>query len=381
MDGLQKRLSEIIASSKNFLVQKRVNGSICIATLLGRTPTALASFASLREMAGKNDKKYVLGSRFPTARAKDLSSEWIKIPRCFVWEIEDYCEFAVNEDPQIKDKYQNRANRLKLTASKSIVGNAVEAIGNKLKGETLEKIVVSQVFSQSAVIDSFPIHSLVNTLNRIEGGYPFIFSFGDAEPKLFFGSSPEHLAIYDQMNLTVPSIAGTVVLENSENCTEEILFSDPKLIREQKFVTDFIQAKLSEHSDSVEVSPLSIAKNGKLRHLCSSVYARNIRFDAAIACLDSLHPTPAMAGIPQGKAVEFLEENEPYDRGLYASPLGIIDFKKEQFELLIGIRSALLSDSNAYFFAGAGVIAESDIESEELEIRRKISILQERLGQ
>lgn len=48
-----------------------------------------------------------------------------------------------------------------------------------------------------------------------------------------------------------------------------------------------------------------------------------LKSDATILDLvKQLHPTPALGGEPRDKALQFIDEKEPFDRGWYAGPIG-----------------------------------------------------------
>jgi len=68
--------------------------------------------------------------------------------------------------------------------------------------------------------------------------------------------------------------------------------------------------------------------------------------------------------------MEIIEELEPTRRGLYGGIVGYIDFRGN-LDSAIAIRTALIKDGMAYVQAGAGVVAESIPESEDIECVNK----------
>jgi anthranilate synthase component 1 len=68
--------------------------------------------------------------------------------------------------------------------------------------------------------------------------------------------------------------------------------------------------------------------------------------------------------------MQIIEELEPTRRGLYGGCVGYLDFSGDA-DTAIAIRTALLRDGTAYVQAGAGVVADSDPESEDTECRNK----------
>jgi salicylate biosynthesis isochorismate synthase len=92
-----------------------------------------------------------------------------------------------------------------------------------------------------------------------------------------------------------------------------------------------------------------------------------------------LHPTPAVGGLPQGKAVSWILEHEQAERGWYAAPIGWLDAKGDG-EFYVALRSALISGKNIHIYAGAGIVAESDPEAEYAETELKLSGMLSALG-
>ena len=110
----------------------------------------------------------------------------------------------------------------------------------------------------------------------------------------------------------------------------------------------------------------------------SSIYHLYKNFHAIInegvtdkMLIETLHPTPAMGGYPQSLAMEFLDQSEPFVRGLYAAPLGWMS--PDRSELVVGIRSAFVKNRCLTVFAGAGIIKDSHSSKEWEELELKIS--------
>ena len=98
----------------------------------------------------------------------------------------------------------------------------------------------------------------------------------------------------------------------------------------------------------------------------------------ALDLVTALHPTPAVGGLPSEAAVRFIRRNEPAPRGLFAAPVGWIDAEGNAC-LAVAIRSALLLESHAWVYAGAGIVAGSDPAAEWEETTAKLRWLGELL--
>jgi isochorismate synthase len=88
--------------------------------------------------------------------------------------------------------------------------------------------------------------------------------------------------------------------------------------------------------------------------------------------LQLLHPTSAVAGMPLEASLEFLKQNEGYDREFYAGYLGPINFDNN-IHIFVNLRCMKLLDNQALLFAGAGITIDSvpEKEREETEIKFK----------
>ncbi len=81
-----------------------------------------------------------------------------------------------------------------------------------------------------------------------------------------------------------------------------------------------------------------------------------------------------MGGTPREVAVARIRELEGFPRGLYAGAIGWINACGEG-EFFVGLRSALIEGNSARLYAGAGIVAGSDPETEYTETNLKFKAL------
>ena len=60
--------------------------------------------------------------------------------------------------------------------------------------------------------------------------------------------------------------------------------------------------------------------------------------------LFQLHPTPAIAGLPTEKAINWIHQNETHDRELYCGYLGLMD--NDNTEIFVNLRCAKITITN-----------------------------------
>ena len=87
-----------------------------------------------------------------------------------------------------------------------------------------------------------------------------------------------------------------------------------------------------------------------------------------------LQPTPAVGGLPVDAAIQWQRQNEGFDRGCYAGPLGWVDSAGDG-EWVLGLRSAHVSGNRAVMYAGNGIVVGSDPDAELGETQLKLQAL------
>jgi len=68
--------------------------------------------------------------------------------------------------------------------------------------------------------------------------------------------------------------------------------------------------------------------------------------------------------------MQIIDEHEPVRRGIYGGTVGYLDFTGN-IDTCIAIRTAVIHQGAAYVQAGAGIVADSDPESEYQECINK----------
>jgi isochorismate synthase EntC len=117
----------------------------------------------------------------------------------------------------------------------------------------------------------------------------------------------------------------------------------------------------------------------RLAHLSTTVRAHLRGGVTALDLVGALHPTPAVGGLPVDAAMRFIRRNEPAPRGLFSAPIGWMDAEGDAC-LAVGIRSALLLESHAWVYAGAGIVASSNPAAEWDETTAKLRWFGELIG-
>jgi anthranilate synthase component 1 len=85
-------------------------------------------------------------------------------------------------------------------------------------------------------------------------------------------------------------------------------------------------------------------------------------------------PAGTVTGAPKRRAMELIAEHEPTARGPYAGAVGYLTFAGD-LDFCITIRTAVIAEGTAFVQTGAGVVADSDPQTEFLETLAKAEAL------
>lgn len=184
------------------------------------------------------------------------------------------------------------------------------------------------------------------------------------------------------------SVAGTKKAEK----TEPPVWTS-KEIDEQQIVTDAIEAALEGKVEHLRITEVRNYRAGNLWHLKTDI--SGVISTGTTSSLKnivvSLHPTPAVCGLPKEGAKNFILAHEHYDREFYSGFLGELNLKskktrsanrrnkenqaynvvKKETNLFVNLRCMRLSKSLASLFVGGGIVKDSNSESEWEETQHK----------
>src|SRR5699024_2973901 len=129
---------------------------------------------------------------------------------------------------------------------------------------------------------------------------------------------------------------------------------------EHGFVVQDIRQRLEPLTNTIKhgLQP-QIKKLSNVQHLHTPIRAHLADGISPLQAVEHLHPTPAVGGFPREKAMHYIQQLERFERGWYAGPVGWMT-PSGSGEFSVAIRSGLLCEEEAHFFAGCGIVADSD---------------------
>jgi menaquinone-specific isochorismate synthase len=254
---------------------------------------------------------------------------------------------------------------------KQLVAKAV----GEMEGGSLAKVVLAR---QVEVLANRPF-VLPETLARLASLYPSCTVF---HVEGFIGASPEVLVRRMGAEILSHPLAGTVA-RSGDPATDEALLAalmgSRKDRHEHQLVVDAIAAKLRPLCASLDVPKApTVMPLRNVSHLGTEIRgalsSANTPLPTSLELAALLQPTPAVGGLPVDAALRWQRDNEGFDRGCYAGPVGWLDSRGDG-EWALGLRSASVSGRRAVLYAGNGIVAGSDPDAELAETQLKLQAL------
>lgn len=252
------------------------------------------------------------------------------------------------------------------------VNSALHAI----ESQQLHKVVLAHALD----VTSPKPFQLVACLENTRSLHPdcAVFAIGNGQGQNFIGATPERLMSITNDGLFVDALAGSAPRGGTtmeDDWLGHHLMSSQKELHEHQVVVDFISQQLINVGLTPQRSPVpTLLKLNHIQHLQTLIQSVLPTYIHPFHILEVLHPTPAVAGDPQQIACQLIRQYEPFERTLYAAPLGWIDYQGN-CEFVVGIRSAMVGGNHARLFAGAGIVAGSNPNREWAEIQLKLKTL------
>ena len=235
------------------------------------------------------------------------------------------------------------------------------------KGDVFQ-VVLSQRFDQhlhASPLDCYRVLRLINP-----SPYMYLLNLKDDSGEFsVIGSSPEALVTVSDSAVTMHPIAGSRPrgkTTDEDNALAEGLIEDAKETAEHLMLVDLARNDLLKVCTpaSVEVSEfMQIRRFSHIMHLVSTVEGRLSAQSSAVDVFRATFPAGTLSGAPKPKALEIIERLEPTSRGIFGGVVGYFDFAGNA-DLAIAIRTAFVRDSIAHVQAGAGIVLDSDPNSE-----------------
>ncbi len=237
------------------------------------------------------------------------------------------------------------------------------------------QVVLSQRMSKPYAASPLALYRALRTLNP--SPYMFFFDFGDFQ---VVGASPEILVRLEGegeiRKVTARPIAGT--RKRGATAAEDAALA-AELLADQKERAEHLQLLDLGRNDVGRIAKIGtvkvtdqymIERYSHVMHIVSNVEGELKDDEGPVSVLKATFPAGTVSGAPKVRAMEIIDELEPTKRGIYAGAVGYLGFNGDM-DLAIAIRTAVLKDGRIHVQAGAGIVADSDPDSEWQETLNK----------
>ena len=325
----------------------------------------------------------------------DAVALWEKVPQSHVVDM-PLMEFGIYEDGVLFDTKQkkafyfyydeNRIDKIKLSENKFEEFNVSE-ISADLDEEKFIKIVnqakkyihdgdifqvvLSRRFNFDANGDYLKVYKILRNMNPS----PYLYHM-KMNDRTIIGASPEMLLrVTGDVVETFP-IAGTRKITDDETKNKQLeneMLNDEKELAEHTMLVDLGRNDIGRvcKYGSVHVKELMKVKRfSHVQHMVTHVVGTlDEKYDMYDA-FKAVFPAGTVSGAPKVRAMEIIDEQEPYSRGPYAGAVGYFSFNG-CCDFAIAIRSIFFDKNKGFVQAGAGIVSDSIPENELKETEHK----------
>ena len=206
---------------------------------------------------------------------------------------------------------------------------------------------------------------------------PFSAYFNTPDAQILSASPERFLQLRDGRVETKP-IKGTRPRASDplqDRANAEELLGSLKDRAENLMIVDLLRNDIGKNCaiGSVKAEQLfALESFANVHHLVSTVSGVLAEGHDAIDLLRGCFPGGSITGAPKLRAMQIIEELEPHQRGVYCGAIGYIGFDGGM-DTNIAIRTAVYSRNKIRFWAGGGIVADSEMEKEYRETWDKAS--------
>ena len=252
---------------------------------------------------------------------------------------------------------------------------AVEVAKEHILAGDIFQVVLSQRYDIDLQADPFDMYRVLRQVNPS----PYMY-FVRHQDITIVGSSPEPMVRVNGSKVISRPIAGTRRRGRSEEDDRRMageLKEDPKEVSEHIMLVDLARNDVGRIAEfgSVKVDELmTLERYSHVMHLTSEVSGELLPDKSPIDVLRATLPAGTLSGAPKVRAMEIIDALERVKRGPYGGVVGYVDFSGN-VDTAIAIRTMFVGPKGASLQAGAGVVADSDPDLENLECMNKAKAL------
>lgn len=237
---------------------------------------------------------------------------------------------------------------------------AVDGSLAAIRAGTISKAVLARTLDVSLAEPLDPVDVVEQLWERNRGSHVFLFE--PISGAAVVGAAPETVATLRDGVFHATAVAGSIRRGESPREQAELaarLLASDKDRAEQRIALDDMVARLETVAHQIRTDPQPhVLTLARIQHLETEIRASVPGGVGVLDLLRLLHPTPAVCGLPRDAAMAFLAEEEPFERGWYAGPVGWFDADGNGV-FAPALRTGVTTGSGWRLFAGAGIVEGS----------------------
>jgi len=260
---------------------------------------------------------------------------------------------------------------------KSSFIDAIERAKEYVEAGDVFQVVISQRFDLTTSASALDVYRVLRSLNP--SPYMYLLNFEDDNgPYSVVGSSPEALVTINNGKAVTHPIAGSRprgIGFEADQSLEQDLLSDQKEKSEHLMLVDLARndlLKVCVPSTVAVTEFMQVHRFSHVMHLVSTVEGLIAEGKSPIDVFRATFPAGTLSGAPKPRALEIIDDLEIANRGIFGGVIGYFDFAGNA-DLAIAIRTAFIRDGVAHVQSGAGIVLDSNPESEYQETLAKAS--------
>ncbi|MFC1575765.1 isochorismate synthase MenF [Gemmatimonadota bacterium] len=250
--------------------------------------------------------------------------------------------------------------------------SVVDRVLSAVEDGGVSKVVLARVQTVSVEGGVDAVDVVMNLWRENPGSHVFLFE--PSPGHILLGAAPETVSTVSEGIFRATAVAGSIARggdEAEQKSLARTLSRSQKDRREHRLCVEDVVDRLGPLSVEVHAQEdPHVLTLSTIQHLETAIEAHLHPGETVLSALEALHPTPAVCGFPRDQALEFIREEEPFQRGWYAGPVGWFDGDGNGV-FVPALRSAVARGTEWRLFAGAGIVAGSNPAQEWEETRIK----------
>ena len=247
----------------------------------------------------------------------------------------------------------------------------------RISEDSLNKVVLSRFVN----IDNVNLNEILIFKRLLHANNSaFVYCWFHPKVGLWLGATPEMLIEVEGDEFSTMALAGTQEYRGFMDVSWQ-----QKEIEEQQMVIDYVKSSLELITSKLDVFESETVRAGNILHIKSDVKGRLLNSNNNLQKLIyALHPTPAVCGLPKMDAMQFILDNEHFNREFYTGFLGELNrevkvkprtgklnienrafqYNKRASHLFVNLRCAQIKEKTLKIYVGGGITKDSNLEKE-----------------